>query len=138
MVKEALPEGQRRCIGSERYGITAHVTETGEFPLQPSQPGGIGRMCKTHWNQYTAGLARDRKAANGDAPKAPRAAKAPKPEKISVKRERKAKTEMPAELPATLEAEASDEGQATLAQAAQAARERRRAVGRPVEEAVEA
>lgn len=129
--KVALAEGKRRCIGSERYGFAAHITDEVEFPLQPSQPGGIGRMCKTHWNQYTAGLARDRKAkmvADGTAPapKAPRV-KAEKPAK-------KAK----AETPDPVAEEASDEGQSTLAQAAKAARERRKAVGRPAEVAAEA
>jgi hypothetical protein len=34
---------------------------------KPSQKDGLGRMCKVHWNQYTAGLARDAKAEQ-DAP----------------------------------------------------------------------
>jgi len=58
----------RRCIGSTRYGIEAHEAPIADFPKQPSQKDGLGRMCKPHWNQYTAGLARDRKArlAAGD------------------------------------------------------------------------
>jgi hypothetical protein len=52
----------RRCIGSERFGIVAHDAPPEDFPAQPSQKDGLGRMCKPHWNQYTAGLARDRKA----------------------------------------------------------------------------
>jgi hypothetical protein len=52
----------RRCIGSKRFGIEAHEAPVGDFPRQPSQKDGIGRMCKTHWNAYTAGLARDAKA----------------------------------------------------------------------------
>ena len=58
----------RRCIGSTRFGIAAHEAPAEDFPVQPSQKDGLGRMCKTHWNQYTAGLARDakaRKAADG-------------------------------------------------------------------------
>ena len=51
-----------RCIGSTRYGIEAHEAPVGDFPIQPSQKDGLGRMCKTRWNQYTAGLARDAKA----------------------------------------------------------------------------
>ena len=52
----------RRCIGSTRFGIEAHEAPVEDFPSQPSQKDGLGRMCKTHWNQYTAGLARDAKA----------------------------------------------------------------------------
>ncbi len=52
----------RKCIGSARFGIKPHEAPVEDFPSQPSQKDGLGRMCKTHWNQYTAGLARDRKA----------------------------------------------------------------------------
>jgi hypothetical protein len=52
----------RRCIGSARFGIEAHDAPIADFPSQPSQKDGLGRMCKTHWNAYTAGLARDAKA----------------------------------------------------------------------------
>jgi len=52
----------RRCIGSKRFGIEAHDAPVGDFPKQPSQKDGLGRMCKVHWNAYTAGLARDAKA----------------------------------------------------------------------------
>jgi hypothetical protein len=58
---------QRKCIGSERFGIEAHEAPVTEFPAQPSQRDGLGRMCKTHWNQYTAGLARDAKARKAAA-----------------------------------------------------------------------
>ena len=66
------PEGGptlRRCIGSARYGIDAHDAPVEDFPAQPSQKDGLGRMCKTHWRQYTASLARDAKArkAAGEA-----------------------------------------------------------------------
>ena len=57
-----LAAGKRQCIGSERYGIKPHDAPVDDFPVQPSQKDGLGRMCKTHWNQYTAGLARDAKA----------------------------------------------------------------------------
>jgi hypothetical protein len=46
----------RRCIGSAKFGIDAHDAPPEEFPAQPSQKGGLGRMCKPHWNQYTAAL----------------------------------------------------------------------------------
>jgi hypothetical protein len=52
----------RTCIGSKRFGIEAHDAPIEEFPRQPSQKDGIGRMCREHWNAYTAGLARDAKA----------------------------------------------------------------------------
>jgi hypothetical protein len=60
----------RKCIGSTRFGIEPHDAAVEDFPSQPSQKDGLGRMCKTHWNQYTAGLARAakaRKTAEGDA-----------------------------------------------------------------------
>ncbi len=62
----------RRCIGSERFGIEPHEAPPEEFPVQPSQKDGLGRMCRPHWNAYTAGLAREAKArkaaASGDVP----------------------------------------------------------------------
>ena len=64
----------RRCIGSTRFGIEAHEAPVTEFPAQPSQKDGLGRMCKPHWNEYTAGLARDakaRKAAEAGAAEEP-------------------------------------------------------------------
>jgi len=62
--------GQRRCIGSAKFGIEAHEAPIGDFPIQPSQKDGLGRMCKPHWNQYTNALrkaALARKAAEGEA-----------------------------------------------------------------------
>ena len=50
----------RKCIGSARFEIEAHEAPVADFPVQPSQKDGLGRMCKVHWNQYTAAL---RKAA---------------------------------------------------------------------------
>lgn len=50
----------RRCIGSTRFGIEAHDQPADEFPVQPSQKDGLGRMCHTHWRAYTNAL---RKAA---------------------------------------------------------------------------
>jgi len=60
----------RKCIGSTRFGIEAHDAPVTDFPIQPSQKGGLGRMCKPHWNQYTTALrkaALARKAADGGA-----------------------------------------------------------------------
>jgi len=58
----------RRCIGSAKFGIEAHEMPVGDFPVQPSQKDGLGRMCKPHWREYTNGLrkaALARKAADG-------------------------------------------------------------------------
>jgi len=57
----------RKCIGSTRFGIEPHEAPVEDFPKQRSQKDGLGRMCKTHWNQYTAGLARDAKARKAAA-----------------------------------------------------------------------
>jgi hypothetical protein len=95
----------RRCIGSARFGIEAHDALCEDFPAQPSQRDGLGRMCKPHWRGYTNALrkaALARKAADADpvvvraraavaereaepgraAPRPRRTAKAPKPEPI--------------------------------------------------------
>ncbi len=64
----------RRCIGSAKFGIEAHEAAPDEFPAQPSQKDGLGRMCKPHWNQYTSALrkaALARKAAEGEPPEPP-------------------------------------------------------------------
>jgi hypothetical protein len=57
----------RKCIGSARFGIEPHDAPVDDFPKQPSQKDGLGRMCKPHWNEYTAGLARDAKARKVEA-----------------------------------------------------------------------
>ena len=60
---------QRRCIGSVKFGIVAHDASVAEFPAQPSQKDGLGRMCKVHWNAYTNALRKAsiaRKAAEGE------------------------------------------------------------------------
>jgi hypothetical protein len=46
----------RKCIGSARFEIEAHEAPVADFPVQPSQKDGLGRMCKVHWSQYTAAL----------------------------------------------------------------------------------
>jgi hypothetical protein len=60
MTTDATTTALRRCIGSAKFGIEAHEAPPDEFPAQPSQKYGLGRMCKPHWNQYTSAL---RKAA---------------------------------------------------------------------------
>ena len=80
----------RKCIGSAKFGIEAHEAPATEFPVQPSQKDGLGRMCKTHWNAYTNALrkaALARKAAEA-APAEPEAIAAPEPTRA--KRGRKA------------------------------------------------
>lgn len=60
----------RKCIGSAKFGIEAHEAPATEFPVQPSQKDGLGRMCKTHWNAYTNALRKAslaRKAAEATA-----------------------------------------------------------------------
>jgi hypothetical protein len=60
----------RECIGSARFGIEAHEAPGGDFPVQPSQKDGLGRMCKVHWNEYTTALrkaAMARRAVDGGA-----------------------------------------------------------------------
>ena len=52
---------KRRCIGSTTFGIEAHDAPITDFPTQPSQKDGLGRMCKPHWTEYTRAL---RMAAN--------------------------------------------------------------------------
>ena len=104
----------RTCIGSAKFGIEAHEAPVGDFPIQPSQRDGLGRMCKPHWKQYTSALrtaALARRAADGGAATevAPsesepaavaarkgvggRRAKAPKPEPIRSRPARGRKTE---------------------------------------------
>lgn len=80
----------RKCIGSAKYGIEAHEAPASEFPVQPSQKDGLGRMCKTHWNAYTNALRKAsiaRKAAEA-APAEPEPVAVPEPVKAT--RERKA------------------------------------------------
>ena len=60
---------KRRCIGSTTFGIEAHDAPIEDFPVQPSQKDGLGRMCRPHWTEYTRAL---RKASGGTAgPKLP-------------------------------------------------------------------
>jgi len=46
----------RRCIGSPKFGIEAHEAPVDDFPVQPSQKDGLGRMCRPHWTEYTRAL----------------------------------------------------------------------------------
>jgi hypothetical protein len=90
MTTDATTTALRRCIGSTKFGIEAHEAPPDEFPAQPSQKDGLGRMCKPHWNQYTNGLrkaALARKAAEA-VPTEPEPDATPEP--IRAKRGRKA------------------------------------------------
>ena len=46
--------------------IEPHEAPVEDFPRQPSQKDGLGRICKVPWNLYTAGLARDAKVRKAD------------------------------------------------------------------------
>ncbi len=46
----------RRCIGSKSFAIEPHDAPVADFPVQPSQKDGLGRMCKPHWTEYTRAL----------------------------------------------------------------------------------
>lgn len=88
--RAATPDAgaMRRCIGSAKFGIEAHEAPAADFPVQPSQKDGLGRMCKVHWNAYTNGLRKAslaRKAAEA-APAEPE----PVAEPAKAKRGRKA------------------------------------------------
>ena len=90
----------RRCIGSARFGIEAHDAPVEDFPAQPSQKDGLGRMCKTHWNEYTAGLARDakaRKAAEAQTVAAPSRSPRPRHRSTSASRSRRSRLPRAAE-----------------------------------------
>jgi hypothetical protein len=88
----------RRCIGSARFGIEPHDARVENFPKQPSQKDGLGRMCKTHWNQYTSALrkaALARKAVDDDVAATtsatePDPGETPKPIRTRAKRSSKA------------------------------------------------
>ena len=76
--KNATAE-MRRCIGSKTFGIEPHEAPISDFPAQPSQKDGLGRMCKPHWREYTNALRKAALARNAAEPEAP-----PKDEPASV------------------------------------------------------
>jgi hypothetical protein len=87
MTTDATTTALRRCIGSTKFGIEAHEAPPEEFPAQPSQKDGLGRMCKPHWNQYTSAL---RKAALARKAAEPEPVEAPVPIRTRAKRGSKA------------------------------------------------
>jgi hypothetical protein len=98
-------DDMRKCIGSAKFSIAAHQAPLADFPAQPSQKDGLGRMCKPHWTEYTralrkAALARKAADAAGNdstvtppAVKPVREKRPSKPEPIRTKPARGRKTE---------------------------------------------
>lgn len=84
----------RKCIGSTRFEIEPQEAPIEDFPKQPSHKDGLGRMCKTHWNQYTAALAREAKARKA-ATEAATSSVDPDTEVSSEKGKRSAKATVP-------------------------------------------
>ena len=100
----------RKCIGSAKFGIEAHDAPVADFPAQPSQRDGLGRMCKPHWTEYTRALrkaALARQAAEKDSTTTPPAVKRvrekrpSKPEPVRTKPARGRKTDDAAKEAAT-------------------------------------
>ena len=52
----------KQCVGSKRFDIEPHEAPVDDFPIQPSQRDGLGRMCTAHWREYTAELRNDAQA----------------------------------------------------------------------------
>ena len=63
--------GMRRCIGSRTFGIDAHDASVDDFPVQASAKDGLGRMCRTHWTEYTRALRKASVARKAEAEPAP-------------------------------------------------------------------
>ncbi len=87
MTKKDANTEMRRCIGSKTFGIEPHEAAVTDFPTQPSQKDGLGRMCKPHWRQYTNAL---RKASLARKATEVEAAPPAEPEPVRTKRGRKA------------------------------------------------
>lgn len=88
-------EGMRTCIGSEKFGLPRHEAPIGDFPKQPSQKDGLGRMCKEHWTAYTRALrtaSTPRPAAGGTPNDELQGADSPPPPRAKAKPGRKSGT----------------------------------------------
>jgi len=83
----------RTCIGSAKFGIEAHEAAIEDFPVQPSQRDGLGRMCRPHWTAYTRAL----RTASGGARKDGPATTKPEPIRTRPSRTRKVEPEAPVE-----------------------------------------
>lgn len=119
----------RKCIGSAKFGIGAHDAPVEDFPAQPSQKDGLGRMCKPHWTEYTRALrkaAPARKAAGTKLPVgtgtppvvhgAKRARGAPEPIRVRPARGRKTEGEQIVEaVDAAIAREAANVEEASIA-----------------------
>ena len=84
MTTHATMTALRRCIGSAKFGIEAHEAPPDEFPAQPSQKDGLGRMCRPHWNQYTSALRKAALARKGSEGGAAVEAPSTEPEPVAV------------------------------------------------------
>lgn len=103
----------RRCIGSAKFGIAAHDAPVGDFPVQPSQKDGLGRMCRPHWTEYTRALRKAALARKG-GPAKPVSAKpairpVPKPAKKPRRGRRQAATREAAAVVETADGGAIDD-----------------------------
>ena len=83
----------RKCLGSTRFGIEPHEAPVTDFPVQPSQKDGLGRMCKPHWNEYTTALRKAAATAKTEATAAEGDVAAPNP--VETKRPPKGKASAP-------------------------------------------
>jgi hypothetical protein len=61
----------RRCIGSATFGIEPHAAPIDDFPVQASAKDGLGRMCRSHWTQYTRALRKASVARKAEVEPAP-------------------------------------------------------------------
>lgn len=108
-VRQTIGRWANRPLWLEGWQIAFwHEAPVGDFPAQPSQKDGPGRMCKPHWNQYTSALrkaALARRAADDGAasevapaesePKVAKKARAAKPEPIRTRVPRGRKQAVP-------------------------------------------
>lgn len=102
-IKKNASTEMRRCIGSKSFGIEPHEAPVADFPAQPSQKDGLGRMCKPHWRQYTNALRKAavaRKAAEAEAAPAAEPESVAEPKPPAPRQSRRAKEEATAEVPA--------------------------------------
>jgi hypothetical protein len=98
MMAKAATTTLRRCIGSARFGIEPHEAAVADFPKQPSQKDGLGRMCAEHWRQYVKALNAERKvrATSGETATTPADAQ---PSTTKPRRHRRPMASKPAPTP---------------------------------------
>ncbi len=83
----------RKCIGSTKFGIEAHEVPSENFPAQPSQKDGLGRMCIAHWKQYVRALGQAAKARKDAVVEVATEAAPTVPDPAAAKKARAAKLE---------------------------------------------